>query len=242
MEASGRFGKSGPGRSGQMFSGRRGSLLVALIAAVIAGLLIYLFVSNYHKKNAAAPVTPTSATVFVAEKYIPAGTPETQIVAQNLLKSEVVPSTQVIAGAISDPSAIAGEVAAASIAAGQQVTLADFSHTNVTISAYLTGSYRAIGIATDAIHNLTSYIGVGSKIDVVAGLKGTTGAATVELFNNVTVLAVNPANYVVLRLTQRQVLNLTNAELLGYTIWFTLRPLTGATNSVPQNFVAKVIS
>jgi Flp pilus assembly protein CpaB len=241
MEASGRFGKSGSGRSGQMFSGRRGSLLVALIAAVIAGLLIYLFVSHYHKKNAVA-VTPTSATVFVAVKYIPAGTPETQIVAENLLKSEVVPSTQVIAGAISDPSAIAGEVAAASIAAGQQVTLADFSHTNVTISAYLTGDYRAIGLATDAIHNLTSYIGVGSKIDVVAGLKSTTSAASVELFNNVTVLAVNPVNYVVLRLTQRQVLNLTNAELLGYTIWFTLRPLTGATNSVPQNFVAKVVS
>ena len=237
MEASGRFGKSGPGRPGQLFSGRRGSLLIAVIAAVIAGLLIYLFVSHYHKKNAVA-VTPTTATVFVAVKYIPAGTPETQVVAQNLLKSETVPSTQVIAGAISDPSAIAGEVAAASIAAGQQVTLADFSHTNVTISAYLTGDYRAIGIATDPIHNLTAYMGVGSKIDIVAGGKG----GSIELFNNVTVLAVNPANYVVLRLTQKQVLNLTNAELLGYTIWFTLRPLTGATDSIPQNFVAKVIS
>jgi len=241
MEASGRFGKSGPGRPGQLFSGRRGSLLIAVIAAVIAGLLIYLFVSHYHKKNAVA-VTPTTATVFVAVKYIPAGTPETQVVAQNLLKSETVPSTQVIAGAISDPSAIAGEVAAASIAAGQQVTLADFSHTNVTISAYLTGDYRAIGIATDPIHNLTAYLSEGSKIDVVAGIKTSYGAASVELFNKVTVLAVNPANYVVLRLTQKQVLNLTNAELLGYTIWFTLRPLSGATDPIPANYVAKVVS
>jgi Flp pilus assembly protein CpaB len=241
MEASGRFGKSGPGRPSQMFSGRRGSLLIAVIAAVIAGLLIYLFVSHYHKKNAVA-VAPTTATVFVAVKYIPAGTPETQVVAENLLKSEVVPSTQLIAGAISDPSEIAGEVATASIAAGQQVTVTDFTHTNVTISAYLTGDYRAIGIATDPIHNLTGNMGVGSKIDVVAGIKNTTGASTVELFNNVTVLAVNPANYVVLRLNQRQVLTLTNAELLNYTIWFTLRPLNGATDPIPANYVAKVVS
>ncbi len=241
MEASGRFGKSGPGRPSQMFSGRRGSVLIAVIAAVIAGLLIYLFVSHYNKKTPVA-LTPSTATVFVAVKYIPAGTPETQVVTQNLLKSEVVPSAQVIAGAISDPSEITGEVASASIAAGQQVTVADFTHTNVTISAYLTGDYRAIGITTDPIHNLTAYLGVGSKIDVVAGVKNATGASSVELFNNVTVLAVNPANYVVLRLTQRQVLTLTNAELLNYTIWFTLRPLNGATDPIPANYLARVVS
>jgi Flp pilus assembly protein CpaB len=233
MEGSGRFGGS---RSNQMFSGRRGSVLVALVAAVIAGLLIYLFVSHYNK-SAATPTSPTTATVFIAKKYIAAGTPETQVVSQNLLKSEVVPSAQVISGAISDPSTIAGEVASASIAAGQQVTVSDFSHTNVTISSYLTGDYRAIGITIDAVHGLTSYLGVGSKIDVVAG--GKTGNS-VELFNNVTVLAVNAAGYVVIRLTQKQVLELTSAENLGLTIWFTLRPLSGATDPIPPLYVQKV--
>ena len=208
-------------------------MLIALIAALIAGVLIYLFVSHYHKSSPVlAP--PTTATVFVARTYIPAGTPETEVISGNLLKSEVVPSAQAIAGAISDPSVIAGQVAAASIAAGQQITFTDFTHTNVTVSAYLSGDYRAIGIAIDAVHGLTADIGVGSKIDVVA-----TGAGgSIELFENVTVLA-NGTSYVVLKLTQKQILGLTNAEQHGLTIWFELRPLTGATDPVPALYFAK---
>jgi Flp pilus assembly protein CpaB len=235
MEAHGRFGRTGPSRSGQMSLSRRGSVLIALIAALIAGILIYLFVSHYNKTS--TPPVSTTATVFVAKKYIPAGTPETQVISGDLLKSEVVPSTQVIAGAISDPSVITGEVASASIAAGQQVTATDFSHTSVTISSYLNGPYRAVGIAIDPVHGLTSYIGVGSTIDVVATGKG----GSLELFNNITVLA-NTAGDVVLKLTQPQVLALTNAEEEGLTVWFSLRPLTGATNPVPSNYVAKIAS
>jgi Flp pilus assembly protein CpaB len=235
MEAHGRFGRTGTSRSGQMSSSRRGSALIALIAALIAGGLIYLFVSHYNKTN--TPSAATTATVFVAKKYIPAGTPETEVISGNLLKSEVVPSTQVIAGAISDPSVITGEVASASIAAGQQLTVTDFSHTNVTISSYLSGPYRAVVIQIDPVHGLTAYIGVGSTIDVVATGKG----GSLQLFNDVTVLA-NTAGDVVLKLTQAQVLALTNAEQEGLTIWFALRPLTGATDRVPSNYVAKIAS
>lgn len=233
MEASGRFGKAGSGRSGQSLS-RSGSVLIALVAALIAGGLIYLFVSHYHKNTVTAP---TTATVFLAKKYIPAGTPETDVISANLIKSEVVPSTQVIAGAISDPSVIAGEVASESIAAGQQITLTDFSHTNVTISSYLTGAYRAVAIAIDPVHGLTSYIGVGSTIDVVATGKG----GSTQLFENVTVLG-NTDGDVVLKLTQKQVLALTNAEQQALTIWFELRPLTGAANSIPALYFAKIAS
>jgi Flp pilus assembly protein CpaB len=235
MEASGRFGKaSGPSRSGQIFSSRGGSLLVALVAALIAGLLIYLFVSHYNKKTVTAPPT---ATVFVARKYIPAGTPETEIISGDLIKSEVLPSTQVIAGAVSDPSVLTGEVASASIAAGQQITLSDFSHTNVTISSYLTGDYRAVAIAIDPPHGLTSYIGEGSYIDVITTGKG----GSVELFENIPVLA-NTGGDVVLKLTQKQVLELTNAEEENLTIWFELRPLTGAKDSVPPLYFEKAAS
>jgi Flp pilus assembly protein CpaB len=232
MEGSGRFGKAGSGRSGQGLN-RRDSVMIALVAALIAGVLIYLFVSHYHKSS---PVlAPTTATVFVAKQYIPAGTPEAAVIAGNLLRAEVVPSTQVIAGAISDPSAIAGQVAAASIAAGQQITLSDFTRTNVTISAYLTGDYRAIGLPIDAVHGLTADIGVGSKIDVVATGPG----GSTELFENITVLA-NATSYVVLKLTQKQILELTNAEEQNLTIWFELRPLTGATHPIPTLYFAKV--
>jgi Flp pilus assembly protein CpaB len=197
--------------------------------------MIYLFVSHYNKK--ATVVVPTTARVFVARQYIPAGTPEAEVVSGDLLKSEVVPSTQVIAGAISDPSVIAGEVASASIAAGQQITFTDFSHSTPTISSYLSGPYRAVGLAIDAVHGLSAYLGVGSEVDVVATGK----LASVELFEDVTVLA-NPAGYAVLKLTQKQILDLTNAESLGDTIWLTLRPLNDAKEQVPTDYIAKVAS
>jgi Flp pilus assembly protein CpaB len=235
MEASGRFGKARPNRSGQIFTSRSGSLLIALIAALIAGLLIYLFASHYNKKTTVAP--PTTATVFVAKHYIPAGTPEAEIISGGMLKPEVVPSTQVITGAIADPSVITGEVASASIAVGQQITITDFSHTNVTVSSYLTGPYRAVGLAIDDVHGLTAYLSVGSQVDMVATGKG----GSTELFEDVTVLA-DPAGYAVLKLTQKQVLDLTNAEEIGDTIWLTLRPLTGTKDQVPTNYIAKVAS
>jgi hypothetical protein len=62
-----------------------------------------------------------------------------------------------------------------------------------------------------------------------------------ELFEDVTVLA-DPAGYAVLKLTQKQVLDLTNAEEIGDTIWLTLRPLTGTKDQVPTNYIAKVAS
>jgi Flp pilus assembly protein CpaB len=233
MEAS-RF-KIGKGRPGQPFSSRGGSVLIALIAAVIAGVLIYLFVHHYQKSTPTTTGAPATATVFVAKKYIPAGTPETSIIAGNLLKTEVVPVTQLVPSAISDPSVIAGEVASASIAAGQQVAATDFSHANVTLSSYLTGDHRAIAIAIDAVHGLTSYLTLGSTVDVV----GTGSGGSVELFQNITVLG-NQAGDVVLDLTDKQALTLTNAEQKQLTIWFELRPLTGATNSVPDLYLAKI--
>jgi Flp pilus assembly protein CpaB len=238
MEAHGRLGKSGGNRPGSRFSGRQSSVLIALVAAVAAGLLIYLFVSHYNKKNSPTAATPSTATIVVAKKFIAAGTPDSLIISANLLKTEVVASSQVLAGAISDPSAISGEVASASIAAGQQITLADFSHATVTLSAYLSGDFRAVGLTIGAVNGLTSYLTVGSKVDVVAG--STKDSTSLELFNNVTVLSVNTTGFVVLKLTQKQVLELTSAEDQGLSLWFTLRPLNGATDPVAPLQIEKV--
>jgi Flp pilus assembly protein CpaB len=200
MEASGRFGKGGSGRSGPGLT-RSGSVLIALVAALIAGGLIYLFVSHYHKSTPTVNTTPSTATVFAATKYIPAGTPETEVVSENLIKSEVVPATQV--------------------------------------SAYLTGDYRAIALPIDVVHGLTAYLAVGSKIDVVVAET----AGSYFLFENVTVIANPGGGYVVLKLTQKQILALVNVEHTPTAvIWLALRPLTGATDQVPPLQVAKVVS
>ncbi len=106
MEAHGHFGKIGSRRSGQSLSNRRTSVLIAVVCAVLAAVLIYVFVS--HNKNTAAPAVPAQATVLVATKYIPSGVPASTVVSGGLLKPEQVPVTQAVAGAIADSSVISG--------------------------------------------------------------------------------------------------------------------------------------
>lgn len=228
MEAHSHFGKLRPGRGGSPSANRRTSLLVALISALLAAVLIYLFVSRYHRTVVTGP---TTATVFVARHYIPAGTPETEVASGGMLRPQVVPLAQAVAGAISDPSEITGQVVAAPIAAGQQATVTDFSHANVTIGSYLKGAERAVAISIDPAHGLTSYLTLGNTVDVMA--QGSRGSFV--LFENVTVLS-NEQGHVVLELTDKQTLSLANDLGHGFTIWLALRPVNGARNSVPAGY------
>ncbi|MGH3827263.1 MAG: Flp pilus assembly protein CpaB [Pseudonocardiaceae bacterium] len=200
--------------------------MIALVAAVLAGVLIYLFVNHFAKTKVAPPAT---ATVFVAKSYISAGTPDTSIVSQGTLKAKVVPLSQVVIGAITDPSVISGEYASVSIAAGQQITAADFTRAPSSLSSYLTGDQRAVAIDIDAAHGLTSYLKQDSTVDVIA--QAAKGNASTTLFQNVTILA-NTGGIVVLRLTDEQTLRLANAKQTNLTLWLTLRPATGAKDSV----------
>src|SRR5579872_579096 len=116
--------RTGGGFSGAMFSTRRGALTTALVAALLAGILLFAFVQSY-KKGTSAPVVNTP--VFVASGYIPAGTPVSVIAAGQLIARTTVPASHVVVGAITDPSVIRGEAAAVSIYPGQQLTTTDFA-------------------------------------------------------------------------------------------------------------------
>ncbi len=210
--------------SDQLLSSRRGALTVAAVAALLAGLLLYLFVQHYRR----APVVaaPTAASVIVAAKYIPAGTLASTVYADNLLKRVQVPATEAVAGAITDPTAITGEVATAPIAAGQQISVADFTHSVVTIDSYLTGDYRAIAIPFDPSHGLINYIGQGNTVDIMDD----EGGKTVVVLQNIPILA-NAGGDVVFKVTDAQALTLAGASDTS-KLWLTLRPPNGGTQSI----------
>lgn len=231
MEAKGHFGKIGSRRSGQSLSNRRTSVLIAVVCAVLAAVLIYVFVS--HNKNTAAPAVPAQATVLVATKYIPSGVPASTVVSGGLVKPEQVPVTAAVAGAIADSSLLSGQVSAAPIAAGQQITATDFSHNNPTISAYLAGKERAVAFSLDPTHGLTAYVQPGDTVDVM----GLDAGKAEMLDENVSVIA-NQNGDVILRLTDKQALQLTSATGVS-SLWFTLRPATGAKESVKVGTVEK---
>jgi Flp pilus assembly protein CpaB len=223
MEAHGHFGgRLGSRRSGSSLANRRTPVLVAILSAVLAGVLIYLFVSHYRKSTVTAPA---DVTVFEARTYIPRGLPQTAVAAENLLKPVQVPPSQAV-GAITDPSEIAGQVSSVGIEAGQKVTSSDFTTGNITIASYLKGNERAVAFSLDAEHGLTAYVAQGDTVDVM----GLNGGKAEMLAQNVTVIA-NTAGNVVLRVSDKTALQLASATGVS-SLWLTLRPPSGAKDSV----------
>ena len=168
----------------------------------MAGLLIYLFVSHYNKKTV---TPPASVTVFEATRYIPRGTPQASVAAENLLKPVQVPAAQAVLGAIADPSDIVGEVSTGAIAKGQQVTAADFSHANITLASYLSWRSARDCFCAGRYPGLTAYIAEGDTVDIMAQNAGKTEMVA----QNVPVLA-NANGDIVVRVTDKQALKLAS--------------------------------
>jgi Flp pilus assembly protein CpaB len=227
MEAHRHFGKLGIGGSrGQ--SSRKNSILIALLSAVLAAALIYLFVTHY-KKNTAQPTAPLEVTVWVATRTIPQGTPESAIASAGDFKAIQVPATQAVVGAITDPSVVAGQATSTAIAKRQQVTASDFTRTPAVLAADLTQNQRAVAFSLDTEHGLTTWLAAGDTVDVMVVNGATHKTELVD--QNVTVLE-NSQGLVVLKLTDKQALLVTAATTNG-GLWLSLRPALGATNSVP---------
>lgn len=237
--------RAGGSLTGAMFSTRRGAITTAVIAALIAGILLFAFVQSY-KKGGSSSVG--NAPVFVASGYIPAGTPVSVIASSQLLSRTTVPTTHVVVGAISDPSVLRGEVAAVSIYPGQQLTAADFTTKNVSLASQLTGDNRAIAIPVDSAHGLTGFVQAGDHVDVLndagSGRAGLGGVAV--LAQNVLVLTApgggggggsplagsssassNGSGNIILEVTAKQAAAFAFAADNG-KVWITLRPPVGA--------------
>jgi Flp pilus assembly protein CpaB len=172
-----------------MFSSRRGTLIIAASAAVIAGILLFVFVQQYRKS---VNNTASNVPVFVASGYIPRGTAASLVASNQLLQRTLVKSHAVRLGAITDPAVLHGEVAAADIFPGQQILASDFSATNVTIASELTGTYRAIAVPVDAAHGLIGFVQSGDHVDLLSSLApggSATHGAEQLLASNVLILS-----------------------------------------------------
>jgi Flp pilus assembly protein CpaB len=228
----------GGSRTGQMFASRRGALIVAIVAALAAGGLFYVFAS--HFKNSATPAAPTSEYVFVTGKYIPQGTASATILAGGYLQRTELPSNEMVAGAVTDPSEITNSVTTTSIAAGQQISVADFSRTNVSFGAYLQGDERAIEVPFSRYNGLTAYLVPGDTVDVMGAMlpppskdgATTNGQKVYMLAQDITVLA-NAAGDLDLRVSDQQAEEMAYFQING-KVWVILRPSVNASNSVPS--------
>jgi pilus assembly protein CpaB len=228
-----------------LFTTRRGSLLVGIAAAVIAGIILIVYLHSYRNSvnSSAAP-----ATVLVAKNLIQKGTPGDIIGSSDQFQVASVPKGQLQIGALTDPAALAGRVAVTDIYPGQQLTAGYFAYTAPdALQNKITGSDRAIAVSIDSEHGMVGQIAAGDHIDIFVGLNrlGPSGPQPVIklLMDDVTVLRAPLAGgsgIYTLKATGRQAAVLAYAADNG-NLWFVLRPPSGAKTVIPGYVSAQTL-
>src|SRR5262249_45104033 len=133
---------------GKLTSSRGGAVLLGIGAAILAAILLAVYVTRYRDsvKSSAANVT-----TLQAKNLIPKGTPGAQIAKSGQYQAVTIAKDQLKVGAITDPAVLTGRVAIADIYPGQQLTIGDFTETAVaSLNAQITGPQRALTMTIDA--------------------------------------------------------------------------------------------
>jgi pilus assembly protein CpaB len=225
--------------SSQLLTTRRGTMILGAGSAVLAAVLLLLYLGQYRNSvnSAAAPMT-----VLVAEKLIPKGTSTAVIGSDGLMTVLTIPRDQAKEGAVSDPALLKGRVAVQDIYPGQQLTVTDFTTaTTEAVPTKLVRDQRAIAVPFDAAHGMTGFVQPGDRVDMYVGLYGEespVGAVLKLLAENVYVLSTpggasgggigggNSANFV-FRTHGAEAAKIAWSADNG-TLWIVLRPANQA--------------
>lgn len=231
----------------RLIATRRGAVMVAALAAILAGILIVAYVQRYrHSVNSeGAPVT-----VLVAKQAIAKGTSGALIATTGLYSATTIRQSQLLNGAFSDASSLRDKVATRDIYQGSQLKATDFAPAASDAAASLTKHQRIIAVPFDATHGDAANIQAGDHVDVYAlfnlipvnasGVPTAGGVAHTALrmiMSNVSVQNVvkatggNATFY--FNVTDTQATKLAFATDNG-KLWLALRPASGAKTAPPS--------
>ena len=150
----------------KVISTRKGTLLVASLAALLAGATIVFYLNSYRSSLQAQGAL---VTVLVAGDTIPKGTSGNVLAAKSLYTATTIRESQLREGAISDPASLRGAVAVREIFEGSQLTAADFTAAGDSLAATLTDRERVVSVPLDSAHGLIDELEPGNRVDVYAG-------------------------------------------------------------------------
>jgi Flp pilus assembly protein CpaB len=243
----------------RLTTSKRGTLALSVLAAVIAGILVLVYVSRYRDsvKAQSAPVT-----VLIAKTTIPKGTSGRIVASESLFTVSTLRESQLREGALSDPSSLAGRAASQDIFPGQQLTAAEFSAPATAISSTLTGRQRVMSLQLDSAHGATADLSAGDHVDVYVGFNitpvGPTGIPLAGgqsrpvlklVMQNVPVVDIKAppggvtgtaASNVSFQVNDLQAAELAYASDNG-KVWLALRPAAGAKASRPTIVTAETM-
>jgi Flp pilus assembly protein CpaB len=225
---------------------RQGATLVAALAALLAGVLVLVYVARYRNsvKAEGAPVT-----VLVAKQTIPKGTSGAAIAASGLYTATTIRESQLVNGAFSDASSLRSRVATQDIYAGSQLAADDFAPAESNITATLSGHQRIVSVPFDAAHGVLDDLQTGDHVDVYAAFNvipvnrngvpvsgGQSRPVLRMIMSDIPVAAIaktgENAN-VQLRVNDLQSTKVSFASENG-KLWLALRPTTGGKTAPPS--------
>jgi Flp pilus assembly protein CpaB len=239
----------------RLTSTRRGTLALAALAALLAGAAVLVYLNNYRHsvKSGAIPTT-----VLVAKQLIAKGTPGAAVATTGMFQTTTLRESQVLNGAISDPSSLRGRVAAHDIFPGQQLTTADFVAGGASTASTLTKAQRLISIPLDSSHGLIGQVTAGDHVDVFAGFNvipvdargvpvdgGQARPVLKLILQDVPVVDVTKSaqgnnSNISLKVDDRNAANLAFASDNG-KLWIVLRPPSGAKPVAPSFVTAETL-
>lgn len=216
--------------SSKLFTTRQGTIMLGVIAAVIAAIALLVFLNQYRNGGT------STVQVLVAKKTIPQGT-SGDVLAKSTGFYTVaqIPKDNVLSGAITDSSTLSGLVALADINPNSQLTESQFGPGTGVVQK-LGPNDRAVVVSLGSPQSVGGQIVAGSHVDFWVTTSGQ-GAGGVSrpiaklLFQNVLILGVNGGN-ITMEATPTQAGQMIYAST-NDQIWLALRNTVSRDHHVP---------
>ena len=226
--------------SGKLLATREGTIALGVGAAVLAGIIILVYVTQYRKSvdQASAPVN-----VMVARSLIESGTSGEVVGQKELFQVQSTPKEQVKLGALSDPAFLNGHYAVADMYPGQQITSADFAGiTGSAVGTQLVDRERAVAVPVDTSHGLIGTVQASDHVDLLVSFGSPQVIKT--LLQDILVLqppgggsgsigGTSAGSNMIVQVRSPQAAKLAFAADNG-KIWVILRPRSGGKHAPPS--------
>lgn len=142
---------------------------VALILALVAGVVMFKWTNSVSRKQPAAQVAASTSPVVVAKADIARGTKLTA----EMLQTRSFTNDSKPSGAFSDVKGVEGRVLNVAVGANEAVTarkLADKSVIGGGVSALIEPGKRAMSVKGNAVMGLSGFVRPSDRVDVLVSM------------------------------------------------------------------------
>ena len=151
-------------------------VLIGVILFIAGSAIAYASVQGAKKNtNASSTGTPVNVTAVVAKSNIPAGTTGQQMISQNLVALEPIPSKSFLATDLTSTQALLGEDLTTAVQKGHAISATELNASTATIS--IPQNQDAMAVSVSGAGDLAGYLQPGSHVDIYANINKPSSAS-----------------------------------------------------------------